>query len=129
MFEVSAWVRLCNCSGDGTSYISGYINFLLQEWGCLFIMDLSSASSCADNYLTSEHYWIYKYFFMDKKVGIWFNYLSKNQQEWLSVWMILSGEINARERKQNKNFVCLRPHGRSENILNKYSYELYTIIN
>ena len=28
-----------------------------------------------------------------------------------------------------KNSVCLRPHGRSENILKKCSYELYIIIN
>ena len=30
--------------------------------------------------------------------------------------------------KNKKNGVCLRPHGRSENILKKCSYELYTII-
>ena len=28
-----------------------------------------------------------------------------------------------------KNGVYLRPHGRSENILKKYLYELYTVIN
>ena len=27
----------------------------------------------------------------------------------------------------NKNGVCLRPHSRSENILKKCSYELYTV--
>jgi hypothetical protein len=31
-------------------------------------------------------------------------------------------------RRSIKNGVCLRPHGRSENILKKCSYELYTII-
>ena len=34
----------------------------------------------------------------------------KKKQEWLAVWMILSGETNIRERKQNKKYkATVRP--------------------